>query len=132
MKVIDKIAWIYIKDRKVLCTKSKGKEKFYSPGGKRENGESDKETLIREVKEEVDVQIRQDTIEYYDTFEAQADGKKEGVIVKMTCYTAQYEGELKPSSEIEEIAFLNTRDLEKLSLAGRYIFEDLRKKELID
>ena len=51
--MIDKIAWIYIKDKKVLCTLSKGKNTYYSPGGKREEGETDEETLIREVKEEI-------------------------------------------------------------------------------
>ena len=103
MNIIDKIAWIYIEDKKVLCTLSKGKEKFYSPGGKRKLGETDEQTLVREVKEEVSVDIKKDTIKYYDTFEAQADGKAEGVVVKMTCYMAEYEGTLKPASEIERI-----------------------------
>lgn len=132
MKIIDKIAWIYIKDKKLLCTRSKGKEKYYSPGGKREQGESDEETLIREVKEEVSVDIKKETIQYYNTFEAQADGKEDGIMVKMTCYTAEYEGILQASSEIEEINFLDTKDMDKISLAGKLIFEDLKKKDLIN
>lgn len=132
MKIIDKIAWIYIKDKKVLCTRSKGKEKYYSPGGKREIGETDEETLIREVKEEVSVDIKKDTIKYYGTFKAQADGKQEGVMVKMTCYFADYAGTLKPSSEIQEIQWLDTNNLEQISLAGVLIFKDLKEKNLID
>lgn len=132
MKVIDKIAWIYVKEKKVLCTRSKGKEKYYSPGGKREQGETDEETLIREVKEEVSVTIKKNTIQYYGTFEAQADGKEDGVMVKMTCYTAEYEGNLQPSSEIQEINFLDTSDMDKISLAGKLIFEDLKKKGYIN
>lgn len=132
MKIIDKIAWIYIKDKKLLCTRSKQKEKYYSPGGKREQGESDEETLIREVKEEVSVDIKKETIQYYGTFEAQADGKEDGVMVKMTCYTAEYEGILQASSEIEEINFLDTNDMDNISLAGKLIFEDLKQKGFID
>lgn len=132
MKIIDKIAWIYIENKKLLCTRTKGKEKYYSPGGKREQGESDEETLIREVKEEVSVDIIKDTIQYYGTFEAQADGKEEGVIVKMTCYTAEYEGHLQPSSEVEEINYLDTSNMDKITLAGRLIFEDLKQKGLIE
>lgn len=129
--MIDKIAWIYIKDRKVLCTLSKGKNTYYSPGGKREEGETDEETLIREVKEELCVDIKKDTIQYYSTFEAQADGKGEGVMVKMTCYFAEYEGNLTPSSEIEKFDWFDTNNMDKISLAGRLIFEDLKKRGLI-
>lgn len=48
--MIDKIAFLYIKNNKILSTRSKGKEVFYIPGGKREGNESDLETLVREVK----------------------------------------------------------------------------------
>ena len=36
MKLIDKIALIYVKDKRILCTLSKGKDIYYLPGGKRE------------------------------------------------------------------------------------------------
>lgn len=49
--MIDKIALIYIKDRKVLSSRSKGKDTYYLPGGKREGDETDQETLIREIIE---------------------------------------------------------------------------------
>ncbi len=90
MQVIDKIAYIYIQNQKILSSLSKGKDTYYIPGGKRERGETDEQTLIREVKEELSVDIQKETIQYYGTFEAQAHGKAEGIIVKMTCYTAGY------------------------------------------
>ena len=40
-EMIDKIALLYIKDGKVLSSLSKGKDKYYFPGGKREAGETD-------------------------------------------------------------------------------------------
>jgi 8-oxo-dGTP diphosphatase len=46
---IDKLAWLRIKDKQVLGARSKGKDAYYIPGGKREPGESDEEALIREV-----------------------------------------------------------------------------------
>ena len=55
--VIDKIAWIHTKDGKVLSTLSRGKDVFYIPGGKREENETDEQTLVREIKEELDVDI---------------------------------------------------------------------------
>lgn len=71
MKEIDKIAFIYLKDGKILSTLSKGKDTYYIPGGERENNETDEETLIRECKEELSIEIKESTITYYGTFKAQ-------------------------------------------------------------
>ena len=70
---IDKLAFIEIKNRKVLETCSFGKDKWYIPGGKREESETDKQVLIREIKEELMVDIKTDTIKHYGTFEAQGN-----------------------------------------------------------
>lgn len=127
-KEIDKIAFIEIKDGKILSTLSKGKTKYYIPGGKRESGESDKQTLVREVFEELSVKILPDTAEYIGTFSAQSDGEKEGISVIMTCYRAKYSGELKASSEIEEIRWLNFKDLQIISAVDKKIFTFLNQK----
>lgn len=132
MKEIDKIALIYLKDGKILSTLSKGKDTYYIPGGKREGKETDEETLIRECKEELTININRDTIKYYGTFEAQAHGKTEGILVKMTCYTANFEGEFRASSEIQEIRWLDYSDLDKISPVDKLIFVDLYKKGLIN
>lgn len=133
MKKIDKIAFIYLKDGKILSTLSKGKDAYYIPGGKREDSESDEETLVRECKEELTIDILKDTIKYYGTFEAQAHGKAEGILVKMTCYTAEFNGTLMPDSEIEEIKWLDYSNLNvKISPVDELIFKDLYDKHLID
>ena len=132
MKKIDKVALIYVKDGKVLTTLSKGKEIYYMPGGKRELNESDNQTLIREIKEELSVDIIEDTIKFYGVFEAQAAGKEEGVLVTMTCYTAEFEGKLCPSAEIEKFAWLDYNDIDKVSIVDKIIFKDLQDKGYIN
>lgn len=133
MREIDKIAFIYLKEGKILSTLSKGKDAYYIPGGKREGSETDEETLVRECKEELTIDILKDTIKYYGTFEAQAHGKAEGILVKMTCYTAEFNGNLKPDSEIEEIKWLDYSNLNvKISPVDELIFRDLYDKHLID
>ena len=49
MKIIDKVAYLHLKDGKILSTRSKGKDKYYLPGGKREGHESDMETLVSQI-----------------------------------------------------------------------------------
>lgn len=133
MKEIDKIAFIYLKNGKILSTLSKGKDTYYIPGGKREGNETDEETLVRECKEELTIDIKKDTIKYYGTFEAQAHGKAEGILVKMTCYMADFDGELKPDSEIEEMVWLDYSSLDvKISLVDHLIIKDLFDKGLIN
>ncbi len=131
MKKIDKIAWIETKNGKILSTRSKGKEKFYIPGGKREDNESDEETLIREIKEELSVVIIKDTIEYLGAFKAQSDGAEEGVLVKMTCYKAKFEGTLLADNEIEEIQWLDSSHTSIISEVDKKIFSFLKEKREI-
>lgn len=129
---IDKLAYIYIKDKQILMTLSKSKDTYYIPGGKREEGESDQEALSREVKEELTVAIIPETIKHYGTFEAQAHGKPIGTIVRMTCYQADYKGELQPSSEIQDIAYYTYAQRNFVGPVDQLIFDDLKQKGLID
>jgi 8-oxo-dGTP diphosphatase len=133
MEFIDKLAWIYIKDHKVLSTRSKGKDVWYIPGGKRELGESDLEALIREIKEELSVDLIPETIKYLNTFKAQAHGKSEGVLVQMTCYSGDYRGTLTPSSEVAEMVWLTSdTDPDLLPPVDKIIFAYLKDHDLID
>ncbi|WP_079912614.1 NUDIX domain-containing protein [Paenibacillus sp. 32352] len=128
---IDKVAWIHVVEGRLLGARSKGKEVYYIPGGKREPGETDRETLIREIEEELSVKIKPETISSIGTFEAQAHGKSEGVMVRMACYTADFEGELRPASEIEELLWLGYHDKNRVSPVSQIIFDQLYEMKLL-
>ena len=144
---IDKLALILIsEDRRQLVARSKGKTVFYTPGGKREGKETDTEALLRECEEELAVHLIQcagtptASIEQYGTFEAQAYGKPEGTMVRMSCYRVrpsdaerELEGLVRPSSEIEELAWIDsTFDRDRLTVTGVMILDDLKEKGLIN
>lgn len=130
-KIIDKLAWLGLKDKKIVMTLSRGKDVWYIPGGKREKGESDLQALIREVKEELDVLVDESTAKLYGVFEAQAHGQPEGVIVRMTCYTSDYMGKLKASSEIEQMEYFTYDMKHRSGIVDNIIFDDLREKGLL-
>ncbi|MCR4328639.1 MAG: NUDIX domain-containing protein [Patescibacteria group bacterium] len=129
---IDKLAFIEVRNKKVLETRNFGKDKWYIPGGKREVGETDAQTLCREIKEELGVIIISATIKHYGTFEAQAHGKSVDTFVRMTCYTARYEGVLTPCAEVEKLDWFDYSKREMVSPVDQLIFDDLKLKGLID
>ncbi len=104
--MIDKIGAIIIKDRKMLVARSRKYELFFVPGGKRETGESDDQTLRREIKEELGTKIKD--IKYYKTFITEASGRNGKV--KVASYFCKLVGEPKPTSEIEEIMWIGRND----------------------
>lgn len=131
MKLIDKLAWIEIKDNSILLAKSKGKDKYYIPGGKREVSETDEQALTREIQEELSVSIDTKTLKFIGIFEAQAHGQPEGVFVKMTCYSGDYFGELNANSEIEALKWFKYSEKDQVVGVDKLIFEHLNQNQLL-
>lgn len=132
MEIIDKLGLIYIKDKKLLAARSKGKNVYYIPGGKREQGETDKEALIREIKEELDIELIPKSLRFINKFKAQAHGNPEGIILQMTCYSADFTGVINSSSEIEEVLWLTHKDKERATLMMKIILDWFKERDLID
>ena len=130
--MIDKLAWIETKDKAILSTRSKGRDKFYIPGGKREAGESDAAALVREIKEELSVDLTIESLNYFGKFSAQAHGHAEGVLVQITCYTANFTGQLTAPAEIAEFVWLGFTDVDKVSLVDMLIFTYLKEQGQIE
>lgn len=129
--IIEKLAWIEIHNNKILSTRSKGKNIYYLPGGKRAFNETDSAALIREISEELTVILQESSLEYLGTFEAQADGQTSGTIVRMICYSGKYIGTLFPASEIAEFTWLSYDDKNKSSAVDQIIFDWLKSHQFL-
>jgi 8-oxo-dGTP pyrophosphatase MutT (NUDIX family) len=125
---LDVLAWIHIAENRILCTKSADKDVYYIPGGKRKPGESDIQTLYREIKEELQVLLDTYSLKFVGIFEAPAHGFQPGMMVRMRCYTGDYSGELCPDSEISEMVWLSYSDRSMVSEVDKLIFDFLNKK----
>ncbi len=123
--IIDHLAWILIKDEQILCLKNTNKDFYFIPKGIRIKGETDAQTLAQSTKKNFNIDIDIPTMEFVGIFEAQAHGKKPGILSRMTCYTAKHSGTLQPDSQIHEIAWLSYEDKENLSEVDQLIFDVL-------
>ncbi|MEU6226749.1 NUDIX domain-containing protein [Streptomyces sp. NPDC047042] len=122
--VPEKVAWVLLRDGRVLVTRNRGVDLFYFPGGKREPGESDAETLAREIDEELRSRVDTATMEHVGTFETRRgeDGRTD---FRMICYTAEYTGPLVPSMEIAESDWFGYGDRARVSAVGQLVFDAL-------
>ena len=125
--LIDTVAWVHLENGRILCARPRGKDVFYIPGGKREGAESDLQTLLREIAEELTVALLPGTVTHVGTYEAvQPPGHPDGVRVRMSCYTARYAGILAASAEIDELAWFSYADRPRVPVVDQLLFDDLR------
>lgn len=129
-----KAAAVMIKDRKLLVNKSHKYDFYLSPGGKIEAGETPEESLIRELKEEMNVEVTRDDFYHLNTVEAPATNDPSKVLRMEIFMVESWKGELLPSNEIEEIKWIDsTYPVENVgSIITRHIIPDLKAKNLID
>jgi 8-oxo-dGTP diphosphatase len=71
-------------------------------------------------------------LQFIGIFEAQAHGQPEGVLVKMTCYTGGYRGQLKASAEIEKIKWFSYAEKDQVVDVDKLIFDRLKQHGLLN
>ena len=132
--MIDKVGGIVIKDKKVLVVRKKTKENFLEfiiPGGKRESGETDLETLQREMQEEVNLKIIK--TEYLGEYRDIAIF--ENIPIAMKVYLCEVEGEINVQNEIKEFCWIDKNYKEKGikvgSILEKFVLPKLITRELI-
>ena len=120
--VPEKVAWVFVRNGQVLVTRNHGRDLFYFPGGHREPGESDAETLVREIDEELQTIIDPESMVHFGTYQT---GQPSHPTFRMICYTANHQGDLVPSREIAEKAWFRYTNRDRVSLADQMVFDAL-------
>jgi mutator protein MutT len=134
---IYKSAGILIRNRKLLVSRSKGKDIFVAPGGKLELGETPEIALIRELREEQGITLSEKDLTSFGIFQAVAAGhESEQLQIEMSVYIVNnYAGEIRPQSEIEENMWVDSQTATTIKLGSIFAHEiipRLKKSGLID
>lgn len=122
---IVKAGAIIIDDQKrLLITKPKTKDMWVFVGGKLEAGETMEECLVREIQEELGVNIVGEPQLYMKSPIEPAAGNTQGLTVQITAYVARIDGEPMASSEIEAIHWLSREEFEERKFALGSVLQD--------
>ena len=130
--VIRKIAGLIIKEKKFLAVKEEGLNILFTPGGTVEKFETPEETLRRELKEELNVNLI--AMKPFGTFKDKTHDLKDDLLLET--YFASIRGSPQPNSEIEKLFWVNSKFKDKeveLSIPmKKYIIPKLLEMDLIE
>lgn len=105
---IHKVGGILIRDRKLLVCRSRGKNFFVAPGGKVEAGETVQEALIRELYEELAIDVSKEQLSPFGIFYAAAQGERAKALRMDVFWVSSWKGEPTPSGEIDEMLWTSS------------------------
>lgn len=98
---------IVTKNNQLLLAYSSNKNAWYLPGGKVDKGETTKEALIREIREELNIDLQPDKIENYKHISAPAYGESPELIMEQDTFRYNLTEEILPSHEITAVKFFD-------------------------
>ena len=132
---IHKAGGILIQERRFLVNRSRGKDIFMSPGGKLESGETPEEALIRELNEELSIEVELQDLTQFGTFYAPAAGEEDSLLKMSVFLVNRWGGDIQPSSEIEEVLWINSLVPDGIKLGSIFeheVLPRLKQGDLID
>jgi 8-oxo-dGTP pyrophosphatase MutT (NUDIX family) len=130
MSVLEVVAWVCIRERRMLAVRSRGRDVWYMPGGKREAGEGEAQALVREVAEELGVSLNANSLFPCCVIHDSAHGLD--VAMRMACFLAEGSDEPAPRGEIDELAWLSSKDADQCASAARQVLLKLHADGVID
>jgi 8-oxo-dGTP diphosphatase len=128
--LIERLSWIFIRNRRVLFVRKKGGDVFFDPGCRREGNQDDALTLSKKIKEDFDIDLAL-PLELMTSFAAPAYGKQGEAMVEIRCYLANYSGVFTIADHIAETDWFIGSDMHRTSDAGKHILEWLSQHGLI-
>jgi len=107
MKQLITAGLVVIKNRKLLLAFSKNKKAWYLPGGKIDEEESTLAALIREIKEELNILLKNEELKFYTHISAPAFGEYPEIIMEQDCFFHDLLLTPIPNAEIKSLKYFD-------------------------
>ena len=91
---------IIVRHRALLLAYSNNKQAWYLPGGKIDAGETAKQALLREIHEELALNLDAEQLHFYTHISAPAYGETPAVMMAQDCFRAEL-GDAIPQAQAE-------------------------------
>lgn len=125
---------LVINDNKLLLAFSNNKEAWYLPGGKIDAGETSIQSIQREIKEELNVDINIDLLKFYCHISAPAYGEENNILMEQDCFLYELNQEIVPSNEIGAVKYFDSKTYlkEPIQVVGvNDVFDKLKQDGLL-
>jgi 8-oxo-dGTP pyrophosphatase MutT (NUDIX family) len=132
---IHKSAGIIFKNKKILVEKDIDKEYFISPGGKLEEGETSKQALVRELNEELKIDVEEINLEKFGHFDAPASGQEERMVHMDVFVVNKFSGKIQKGHKVEKLLWINSNPPKNVKIGSIFeheVLPRLKNKKLID
>jgi 8-oxo-dGTP diphosphatase len=132
---IYKAAGIIIKNRCLLVARSKDKDMFFALGGKIEAGETPKQAVVRELKEELQINVDQNGLTFFGEYIAEAAGDPGRQVRMVVFLVGAFTGTIRPDNEIAEVRWLTSHDHDTVKIGSIFehkVMPRLKAANLID
>jgi 8-oxo-dGTP pyrophosphatase MutT (NUDIX family) len=121
----DTVGWLHLNRGKLLLVRPHYRDVYYLPGGKPEAAETDRVALVREIHEELGVDLRPHTLRFFGEFTGQAVDEPTGTNVTIRCYLGGLPSSPRftPGAEIAAWRFFSCVDYSRMSVTAPVVLD---------
>ena len=101
---------LVLQNKKLLLAFSKNKKAWYLPGGKTAADETSEQALIREIKEELNVTLLPEKLQFYYHISAPAYGESPPLQMEQDCFLYPLQEAIHPNNEIAAVRYFSLEE----------------------
>lgn len=117
---------VAVEDGCLLSVRVRDNPHWYLPGGKIEPGEQPRAAVVREIREELGVELWLDSLRYVTTVLAPAYDQPRDV--ELVCFSGHWHGVVRPRAEVSDVAWLPVAQPWHFAPAVRMLCRRLRRR----